>query len=277
KMRVLGQHVSAAEGSIYAAVLLESSVAAWKALRDPASGQHYRAPEGELVCAVDPAGDGLDGDGSGFAIRRGNDVLELYERRGLSPEQHVGEALDLIGRHRQWHERVPVMLDAAGDRGAAVRGAFIAHQHANADAAKVFDVKPIQSGHKAERDPEHYGSVRDEMCRTLLDWLQGGGSIPDDAKLKIELSRFAWIPNVTGRAKATPKDGVGGLREQLGRSPTRADLMMLLSYAPKVWQPSAEDRREAKRERPRANNPWDAADAFDPYAAGDPFVPPEDR
>lgn len=230
KMRVLGQHVSVAEGQIFQPTLLEEATARWKALRDPNTGDHFAAPSGQLVISLDPSGDSGDGDEMLVMARRGNDVLELYPRRGLKHEAQMREALALAERHRHAAETVVIAIDAEGDDGARVRGAFLAHIEAHPGLTAWLTVRYIRSGKTAERDPERYVQVRDEMCAACVDWLQRGGAIPDDPKLKIELSRFAWLRHVSNRAKATSKDGPGGLRDQLGRSPGRADVLMLSTW-----------------------------------------------
>jgi hypothetical protein len=263
-MRVSGRHVSIAQGSIFPPVALEGSVAAWKALRDPLTGMHYRTPEGPLVVSLDPAGESGTGDESTFTARRGFDLLELYARRGLSADAHVSEVLGILDRHKRGTPGiVRVVLDAAGDIGARVRGSFIAYQSANPESANVFAVTYVQSGNRAERDPVRYQTVRDEMCAVLADWFRQGGAIPDDAKLKIELSRFAWLRHVTNRAKATPKEGSGGLREQLGRSTDRADSLMLSTWAPSIWEPS-------EMATPPGAAPWQTAETSQEF-----FVAPD--
>jgi phage terminase large subunit len=283
KMRVRGLHVTVAEGQIFPPDLLESSTEAWKALRDPSTGQHIAPPHGPLVISLDPAGESGEGDDALFMARRGQDVLELYARKGLSPDAHVSEVLGLIDRYRHPGEVVPVFQDAAGDVGARVRGAFIAYQQANLKTSgSTFWVKFVQSGQKAQRDPERYQQVRDEMCAACLDWLERGGAIPDDPKLKIELSRFAWLRHVTDRAKATSKDGPGGLREQLGRSPGRADVLML-----STWARVDSTVQQHAPAPPQATTPHQALDqlqrgrggqgGWDPYAALRQFYDPSRR
>jgi phage terminase large subunit len=251
RMRVLGQHVTAADGAIFPADLIEDRAAAWRALRNPETGDHFASPDGPLVISVDPA-EAPDGDEAGFMVRRGNDILEMYGRKGLSPDAHVAEVIGLLGRYRFPVENVPVMIDAAGDVGARVKAAFVVFQASNADSWKQFRTVFVQSGQKAQRDPDNYLQVRDEMAAACLSWLQDGGCIPDDPKLKTELSRYGWLRNVANKNKCTPKDGPGGLREQLGRSPTYADLLMLSTWArgeasvpvaPAV--PAARNEREA--------------------------------
>lgn len=239
-MRVLGRHVTTAEGAIFPPVALEAAVAAWKALRDPQTGMHFVRPSGSLVISIDPAGETGDHDESAFCVRCEYDVLELYTRRGLSADAHVVEALALIDRHRHVQPDGPVrvVIDAAGDVGARARGAFIAYRNAHPDSREAFVVTYVQSGNRAERDPTRYQTVRDEMAAVLADWLRQGGAIPDHAKLKVELSLFAWIRHVTNRAKATPKEGRGGIREQLGgRSCDLADALMLSTWG-NAWRPS---------------------------------------
>jgi hypothetical protein len=237
KMRVEGKHVKAREGQIFPPALLEESTVRWKELRDPATGDHYSSPGGPLVVSIDPA-ESEEGDDALFLARRGYDVLELYPRRGLKSSAHVAEVLGvpneqagLVDRYRHPSETVTLVIDAAGDIGARVRGAFLAHLEAHPEIYAWLTVMYVQSGTRAQRDPERYQLVRDEMCAACVDWLLHGGAIPDDPRLKVELSRFAWLSHVSGRAKATSKDGPGGLREQLGRSPGRADVLMLSTWA----------------------------------------------
>jgi hypothetical protein len=256
KMRVLGQHVSVAEGAIFQPGLIAAAVDVWKSLRDPSTGAHYRKPRGELVIAVDPAGDSGTGDESGFMVRVGLDVLTTHVRLGLSPDAHVVEVLGLIVRYRENTDgMVRVVLDSAGDVGARVRGAFMAYVAAHPEDLERFSVTYLQTGHRAQRDAERYHTIRDEMCACLVDWLRDGGGIPDDAKLLVELSRYAWHTHVTGRSRATPKEGRGGLREELGRSPTRSDLLLLSTYIRNTWapleEPPAEPAFDDKRHDPR--------------------------
>ena len=233
KMRVLGQHVTVSDGQIYPPTLLELAVERWKVLRDIDSGSHLAAPAGSLVVSIDPAGDSGEGDSSVFMCRRGMDVLELYERIGLTPDAHVRGGIGLVDRYRHPAETATIVVDAAGDVGARVRGAFLAEQERRHSLGQLgaWELKLVQGGFRAERDENRYMTVRDEMCAALLDWLQSGGAIPDHAKLKYELSKFAWLKHVSGKAKATPKDGPGGLREKLGRSPGFADVLMLSTWA----------------------------------------------
>ena len=146
--------------------------AAWKALRNPETGQHYEAPHGQLVVSLDPAGDSGTGDDSVLMVRRGLDVLELYARQ--RPEHLTRtspRSSALLARHRNAGDGVvPVVMDAAGDVGARVRGAFICVSAGESRFVEIVCAASIiQTGKKAERDP--LGT-----CRFATRWR---GRVPD--------------------------------------------------------------------------------------------------
>lgn len=281
KMRILGEHVFASEGQIFPYAMLEESSQRWKALRHPDTGNHLATPSGPLVISCDPAESAM-GDDAVFMVRRGHDVLELYPRRGINADGHVLEVMGIANRYRHPGEMVTFVLDAEGDVGARVKGAFIAYIEARRHdrVNEWLAMRYIRTSKKAERDPDRYLMVRDELAAACRDWFEGGGCIPDDAKLKIELSRFAWLPHVSGRAKCTSKDGPGGLRSQLGRSPGRADVLMLSTWVrpdvplPIERAPSPATTPQQALAQLQQPQPGNRAAAWDPYAALRQFYNP---
>jgi hypothetical protein len=261
KIHVKGEFVLHEQGAIFPVHAIEEAVRRWQ--DTPA--------EGPLQVGVDPAGEGGKGDESGFAGRRGKKLVELVARRGLSPEGHVIEVLGIIAKHGQsTGERARVVVDREGETGAKVWGAFVAYVQAQGDACP-FDLVGVRSSERAVRQPLVYDRVRDELCAVLADWFRDGGAIPDDPKLAKELHVFKWTEHVSGRTKAIPKDKI---REELGRSPDRADAVSLACWGP---QYAGATTQTAATEQV-APDPYESTPdrVFDPYA-GASSAPGHDR
>lgn len=70
---------------------------------------------------------------------------------------------------------------------------------------------------------------RIEMWTGMRDWLTAGGSIPDDAVLRSDLSAPTYAYNAAGKLLLEPKEKI---KERLGRSPDYADALALTFAAP---------------------------------------------
>lgn len=263
KIRVLGKFVKGEDGKIISAHAVLEAQARWRTLTKE-NGEFLQKPthasHGRLHIGVDPAGDGGDGDESAFCARRGNVVLELFAKRGLTEAAHVDELLALIARHRVPREPPPlVCVDGDGPIGVAVYGLMRAHYLRRQND---FEPMRIRGSDFAVRDKRTYDRVRDELQASLYDWLvKREGCIPEDHKLAKELNASSWSALSNGRMKATPKSE---LRKLLGRSPDRAD-----SLALSVWnkQEGAEFLAEPERHEDEAVAYAEEASHFiDPYA-----------
>jgi len=263
RVHVLGQFVLNEEGAIFSVDSIARAEAAW----------HDVTPTGRLVVAVDPAGAGGDGDESAFAARRGQKILTLHGRRGLSPEAHVLEALGLIATHgRDTGPDLPlIVVDREGDIGAKVWGAFVGYRESQRQGRRsgdpdAFELTGVRSSERAYRRPETYDRVRDELAASLADWMRDGGGIPQDAKLARELHAMQWYTHISGRTKLTPKTD---LRERLGRSPDRFDVICLAVW-PRMGGAAAV--ADAPRHVPIGDAYGAQAErVFDPYAGVDPW------
>ena len=258
RVRVKGEFVENEKGQIVSVSLLAEAEARWTETQ----------AEGRLYIGVDPAGEGEGGDESAFAVRRGNKVLRIFARRGLSADGHLAELLGIIrefGRPRD--EPAVISLDSEGMVGGTVAGRLTAYTQATPD---VFELVRVKASIRLVRPP--YERIRDALWGNLRKWLEDGGAIPEDVKLANELTYAKWeeLPG-SGRVKVTPKSD---LRKLLGRSPDRADALALC-----VWQRLGGDDTRAAAPLVEGRNgaaldPYDDGDerqsdrVFDPYGGG---------
>jgi len=247
RVRVKGEFALNEDGKILSVHALMQAEERWE--ETPA--------DGPLHVSCDPAGPGLAGDESAFAVRRGQKIVDLIAKRGLSEEAHVRELVEIVRSHRQEREQLPVVLiDREGPIGSRIYGllrAFV-DQHPHA-----FVVVGVRSSDRASREPNVYDRVRDELWGNLSKWMRDGGAIPADARLERELHAPSWIGQVNGKLKVTPKSE---LRKMLdGRSPDRADAVCLA-----VWQPivHAAPPNDGERAVATADTAYTPA-AIDPY------------
>ncbi len=244
QVRVRGRFVTNESGKIVSLDLIAKAEGAWE----------LAAEEGQLHIGLDPAGEGGAGDESAFAMRRGNKLLELRAKRGLSVEGHALEIMSLVHEFAQPRERPVVACDVDGV------GYNVAQGLVGLDDKKIITLVRVKGSTKLGRPP--FACIRDALWSRLRDWLKGGGAIPEDTKLERELHAPEWIdiPG-SGRMKVTPKEE---LRKILGRSPDRADALAL-----SVWEPSwmrADDvEATTARDADELDEPRDHG--LDPYAA----------
>ena len=255
KIRVQGKFVLSEDGKIISVHAITQAEERW----------HETEAKGVLSIGLDPAGEGGDGDESVWAPRRGLKVIELVDRRGLTEDGHVAMTVGLIKEHRKSKaEEVRVIVDRDGPVGAKVYGALLVYlQKPDHEREVSFRLIGIRSGEWATRKPKEFERVRDEMWMNAADWIRGGGAIPEDTKLSKDLHAPAWIPQINGKTKATPKKV---LRKLLGRSPDRGDSVVL-----SCWEPDSaveriiEEQRRAQQSQPQTEQ---RVPRMDPYATG---------
>lgn len=249
QIRVRGLHALGDDGKIISAAVIADAENRWP----------DTVGEGQLWIGLDPAGEGEGGDESVWAPRRGNKILELFPKRGLSEHAHLAHTLAIIQTHKLPNEKdLPVVvLDSEGEIGTKVRRVFEDHV---ARHPRDFILGLVRSSENAVRQPKVYDKIRDELFACLAQWLRAGGAIPEDTKLSKELHVPEWYQNVRGRLKVTEKKV---LRKILGRSPDRADAVQLA-----VWEPASVRYAGAGAPTPAA--PGDDKDAaLDPYHVDD--------
>jgi len=192
---------------------------------------------GDLALGVDPAGEGDGGDEWGFAAVRGKKCLTILTRRGLSIGGAVSDIEALIKAMRHDDEVPRIMVDSEGPIGAELLGELQARSQylRSVDPKNFYEVYSVKASKPATREPQLYERTRDELWAGLSKWLKDGGAIPKDGKLETELVTPGFTTKIAaGGAKlsATPKKAI---REQIGRSPDRADALALAVWDPAEW------------------------------------------
>lgn len=214
-IRVKGEFATSKDGKIISTELIAMAESAWNLVEN----------EGQLQIGIDPAGDGVIGDETAIAVRRGNKIVTVLTWRGLDEEAVVSHAVSLLSTHRRTREvsRPRVALDAEGGIGARVLGFLRAYLDLHPDA---FELVVVRSGRKMWGSPE-YDLVRDALWGFCEKWLSAGAAIPTDLKLQQELNAPSFAHDKNMRYVATPKKE---LRKLLGRSPDRADSVCLAAW-----------------------------------------------
>lgn len=262
-----GKFVKNLVGTVFSLDAIKASNLRWP---------HASMASSILEIGIDVAGASDRADESGFAIRRGEKILEVYARHGLDPDSgaHLVEALGLMAKHRQTNDEIVVCIDREGEQGAKVWKTFREYLVAHDDAFRLIGVRASERAH---RDPRSYERVRDELVANLADWMRNGGAIPTDAKVQAELNAFRWRPQppgrLGGRSQLESKDD---MRKALGRSPDRADAISLACWS-HVRDPSTADEGGAPAVSAPGTTPDGRVDphdysdqaTFDPYAFAD--------
>lgn len=219
KVRIKGEFALHEDGCIFSVGAIAEAIERWD--EDPGVGRLY--------IGVDPAGATGTGDDSAFAIRRGTKLLRLVTSKNLDEDGHLRKILALVEEHRVGRETPVIVVDREGSIGSVLHSRIVEYLDAfRAPRRPPWEYVPVKASNQAERMPNSFPRVRDELHGNLERWFRTG-SIPDDDDLSKELNSVHWIPQIDQRSKATPKDE---LRKLLGRSPDRMDALML-----SVWEP----------------------------------------
>lgn len=91
-----------------------------------------------------------------------------------------------------------------------------------------YTVSEVNFGGSA-MDSERYANIRAEMYFKAKAWMESGGAIPNDRKLKTELSAVEYKFNQAGKIILEPKEK---LKERTGWSPDLADSFVLTFARP---------------------------------------------
>lgn len=219
-----------------------------------------------LHIGIDPAGVGLDGDEGLYAFRRGQRMLGLLPFRGLTEDLYLFHLLEAIKVHSTPRELPPIVkIDKEGAIGSKVYNRLRAHLDSLPEGRPTFELVGVASSANAMREPEVYGTVRDELWASCAQWIRNGGAVTPDTKLAKELTTPEWFTGVRNKQKVTPKDD---LRKILGRSPDRADALCLAVWEVVSLVHTREPGAPPEREEPEpvAATAYDLPEAIDPYA-----------
>jgi phage terminase large subunit len=252
-VRVKGKFVVEQEGRCLTLDLIEKCHRLWEENEPP--------EKGTLIFGIDPS-EGLDdGDRCGIAVKRGARVLELQAVRRLVPENVCGYLDTLIERHAKPGDKLAIVVDASGV-------GYRVYQYARAHFDGRAYVKAFYGSAESNRDRKvyfrnraaAYGNMR-ELAKT--DRLE----LPADAELDVELNAAKFELYVDGRLKATDKRV---LREELGRSPDKADAVMMACWWFDAGEPDGGDGRIEDDHNPLFDGPdhgtGSEADEIDPLA-----------
>lgn len=186
-----------------------------------------------LVMGVDVARFGADS--SVVCLRRGLICQPPHVFRNLDNMDLADAVADLVHRHQP----DAVFVDAGQGQGVIDRLRHIG-----------VDVVEVPFGGKA-RQPR-FNNRRSEMWYAVREWLQAGGFVPDDARLKAELTTPTYAFDPAGRICLERKEDI---KERLGSSPDIADALALTFASPVA---SARDALMAARRQ--------QAQQYDPLA-----------
>lgn len=254
KVRVLGEFVHDKDGKIISLDLIAAAELAWDL-----------APEtGDLQIGIDPAGDGVVGDETVIAIRRGGKIVTVLPWRGLTEDSIVAHTVGVLKEHRVRATGVPrIAVDVEGGIGTRVMAKLRIAVEALPGEVELI---PVRSGKKLWGSPE-FDMVRDGLWGQAREWLMGGGAIPSDVKLSQELNAPIFTADKNQRYVATDKKE---LRKLLGRSTDRADAVCLAiwGYA-SVSQNADEAKQTTTQTKARDVDDLDESRdlGLDPYAA----------
>ena len=214
-VRVRGDFVHDKDGKILSLDLLALAQAAYDDAPD----------EGPLQLGIDPAGDGVIGDETAIAVRRGGKVITVPAWRSLTEDGIVENAVGLLRTYRRATDRTPrIAIDVEGGIGTRVLAKLRAHLE---KSPHEFELLPVRAGQKLWGSPE-FDTVRDGLWGSAQRWIKAGGALPEDVKLEQDLNAPSFTADKNQRYVATPKKE---LRKALGRSPDRGDAVCLA-----VWK-----------------------------------------
>jgi len=154
-------------------------------------------------------------DSSVMFKRRGYDVYEMQVFNNINTMEYANR---IAGEIRK-SDRAPdaVFIDTIGV-GAGVM-----------DRVKEQGYRAIDANvsNKAQ-EMELYANKRAEMYFELKEFIEKGGRIPNDEELMEELLNISYVYTETGKIRIVKKEI---LKEELGRSPDKADALALSFYA----------------------------------------------
>lgn len=276
RIHVKGEFATNEDGRVFSVEALDAARVRWedsppiarKEIEALLAKGHAPAP---LVVGLDPAGATGTGDESCFAPRRGPSVEHPIVARGLDANGHLRRLLEILDERLVGRERATVVMDRTGSIGAELYGRLVSYldEMERGGRAPRFRLVGVKFSDKAQRRPEVFDTMRDELYANLELSMREGAGLPDDAKLQAELHVLEWRTLVNGKTKITPKDEI---KKALGRSPDRGDAVALC-----YWEEQAarDARAEAATQTPEQRRSKkrvvdvddDDIDPGDPYDA----------
>lgn len=236
QVRIKGNFPRSGTNNVISLALIEDAIERWKELFEPDLDGEDDAAEAALSndplhLGVDVARDG--DDESVIFPRRGLQSFEPMVVRGLDGPDLAGKVLELAAKLRHPHERVKVKVDVIGI-GTSCYDALARAEGIEAIPVNVAEAPTIEP---VDGTPGFH-NLRSQIWFGGQDWLKAGGAIPDDGKLLGELNAPLYGFDGQNRRQVEPKPVT---KKRLGRSPDRADALLLAIYDPppdRILKPS---------------------------------------
>lgn len=164
--------------------------------------------------------------------RYGDDETVIQPVRGLKAYPPIilmgnmngvevaGRVLDVVSKMRRPSDHeVRVKVDEIGIGASPVD--FLGIMERSKDLGVI--TVPVNVSNRAD-EPDTYYNLRSQMCFDLREWLESGGSIPEDDRLTQEMVSPTFTFDPKGRRKLDAKDKE---KKVLGRSPDRRNALEL--------------------------------------------------
>lgn len=187
-------------------------------MAEAAAGFHEVPTEGEVRFGVDVARYG--DDDSVIQIVKGKTALEPIVIHGQNTMAIAGRVVHEI---QQWKPK-RVNVDVIGVGGGVV------DRLEEVENGKYADIVYGVNVGMPPNDEERYLNVRAEGWYLIKDWLKAGGKIWKDRAIIGELCSVKYKYSSTGKLQLEAKEKT---KERLGRSPDKADALMLALVEPK--------------------------------------------
>jgi phage terminase large subunit len=207
-IRVAGNFPTQGENAVTPLALVEAAVDRWE----------DTSPDGRLEIGVDVARFG--DDDSVICYRRGLRVEPLIVIHGMDTVAVAGRVMGLVREKRAKNERPRVKVDTIGVGGGVADNLRQFHN-------KDIDLIEVNSSEKSSA-PDDFYNLRSQLSFAVTKWLEDGGALPDDGKLRGELVAPTYSFDPRGRRKVESKDEI---KKRMNRSPDRADALALAVYA----------------------------------------------
>ena len=238
KSRVLAEFPEQSEEGLIRRSWLEEAADRWE------EAEFYRETrDEEPIAGLDPARHGADS--TVLVVRRGR-RLEGIESWGRGDTM---ETVETAGRHledagitrRSWDEFAEEWEPGSGD--VVVDEVGVGAGVADRLEELRFNVSQYNGG-KSPRDGDRFLNVRAESYWELRERLEEGRiSLPRNEALFQELLALRWRPTAAGKIQLEAKED---LKNRLGRSPDRADAVVMAFYSRSVRGRSIRDLKPLK-------------------------------
>lgn len=218
RVRVLGLPPEESADTLIPFHLIQASVDRWK---------ENAAKPGPARLGVDVARFG--DDDSVVARRVANRLCDLHPVNGYA-SGGVADLVKYVGALNAPDRVDVVAVDGIG------YGSGVVDELRRRKTEKLSDVNVAMTA----SDGEMFENLRAELCWSMRDWfLEGKAEIPDDEMLVQELSELKMSLRKTGKTAIEPKET---MKIRIGRSPDRADALMLTFAGPQATKAATASR-----------------------------------